>query len=344
MTTHENEIRPEILGKCVVTGASGFIGGALVKYLCAFGCEVTGQVRNNPYLWHDSKDDNSDLSSCRIIKADINHFQQMTELFKDAHTVFHTAAMVNSHASKKDYYHTNVTGTSKVCEAALQAGVARLIFVSTSDVFGLPSDNQIFDENSPFKKWHEKYADSKILATEMVRRYRSKGLNTTIIYPGWVYGAGDKQFVPGLLRQLKTGLLPIWLKTAGPLNLIHIDDLVHGLVLAGYSTHAVNQEYLMMDTDSVSLKEFCRRLGAAQKIDYRIVNVPYFVINNMARMSALFSFLGLAKTPLITTSVVKSFRYAFKFTTKKARRELNWQARVSLSEGLDDVPCTQRFK
>ena len=211
----------------LVTGATGFIGFALIKRLIASGYSVRIITRSKNF---DEAFQNflSDTSNSRldIFVGEINKLSSIERAFENVKYVFHLAALVNSLLPYKKFEEANVVATNNICELCLEYKVNKLFYISTCDVFGLPGKTTVFTESSPYKNWSEPYADTKIIATQLVKDFQQQGLKSTIFYPGWVYGPGDKAFMPSILEQLQSGLMPIWDKGKYKICLVYIDDLI----------------------------------------------------------------------------------------------------------------------
>src|SRR5690606_33442 len=131
-----------------------------------------------------------------VFEGDIRDKASVMNACVGCHIVFHAAAVVTDWAPKQLFDEVTVEGTRHVCEGALAAGVERLVKVSTNDVFGL-DESEVMDETFPMRSWHEPYSDAKMAAEEIAWTYhREKGLPVTMVYPCWVFGPGDRTFVP----------------------------------------------------------------------------------------------------------------------------------------------------
>jgi len=252
--------------------------------------------------------------------------------------VFHTAALLNSVASVDLFESVNVEGTRNVCEAAYQADIERFILVSTSDVFGIPDDNEVITEKTKYRPWGEPYADTKIKACNIVNDYFRQGkLITTIIYPGWVYGPGDRQFFPAIIEMVKDKYAFTWHKTTPYcVDLIFINDLVSAIITAAESERATGENYLILDDDSnVTPETFFRYIASRLNVNLSIIKLPYRLMYCIAWISQKLVQKGLTNSHLLSTTDVKAFGNTFTFSNKKARDELNWQPTVTANEGLD---------
>ena len=190
------------------------------------------------------------------------------------------AGLVDSAAASYKIERANADATRNVCDLSLRGGTNKLIHISTCDVFGLPGRDEVTTERTSYRAWSEPYPDSKIRAAEIVKGYRDRGLVSTIIHPGWVYGPGDRAFLPALIRQIKSGIMPIWSPKGFQIHLIFIEDLVDAIVRAADERAADNEEFLILDDASgVEMADICRRISAGLRRVCWMVHVPYAPIS-----------------------------------------------------------------
>jgi NAD dependent epimerase/dehydratase len=180
------------LGRCLVTGAGGFIGSHLVEVLCRRGAPVRALARYN------GRGDTGWLAeieeSCRdeveIVLGDVRDPDQMRTLVSGCDTVFHLAALIGipySYASPRQNLDTNAGGTLNLLEAARAAGVRRFVHTSTSEVYGTAQYVPI-DEDHPLVG-QSPYSASKIAADQITVSYaRSFGLPAVIVRPFNTFG------------------------------------------------------------------------------------------------------------------------------------------------------------
>jgi nucleoside-diphosphate-sugar epimerase len=323
----------------LVTGGSGFIGVALVKRLLGLGYSVKVLTRrvDTPGVIALAKE-LSDYGSLQFIEGDITSRASLRAALKDVRYVFHSAALVNAVASFAEYEKANVIGTENICKLSTEHSVEKLLYVSTSDVFGLPKKGDIITEKTSYARWGEHYADTKIAATQVVRAYQSCGLVSTIIYPGWVYGPGDRAFLPALVKQLRTGWLPLWRNNGCPIQLVYIDDLIDGIILAFRTPSAHNEDFLLLDAISrIGICDLCEHVAAHLSLKYHVIKIPYAMAYCIASLSEWFFRIGLSPPPDLSTGIVKSFGYPFVFSTEKARRLLNWSPETPFDIGITNA-------
>jgi nucleoside-diphosphate-sugar epimerase len=317
-----------------VTGAAGFVGQAIVRRLLADGGQVRALVlANDPAVAELRSLGNQRLE---IVAGDVTDPATLAPACAGVRRVFHTAAMVHAWTSWQRYRALNVGGTQNVARAAQAAGVQRMVHVSTSDVFGIPRGNEVLDESSAFRRWHEPYPDTKIDAEEWLWQFhRQSGFAVSVIYPCWVYGPGDKAFFPGFAHAIKDGPMLFWHRNLR-LAWVYIDNLADACVLAGSSPVAGGRGYLVHDgDDGPTLQDVCGRI--ADRIGARrpTLHLPYAPVLATAWLLERLWRLRGAKTPPPLRSVdVKAFGYQWHLSNRRVREELGWQPRVGIDAGM----------
>jgi len=315
--------------RVLITGATGFIGGHLVKANLSRGHQVIALVRP----------DNPGESALRtegvdIVTGDIRDYEIVKRAAAGVGIIFHCAAVVTDWAPKKLFKEVVVDGTENLCKAGLEAGVSRLVHVSTSDVFGI-DESQVMDETFPLRPWHEPYPDSKIEAEKVCWRYHKElGLPVTMVYPCWVFGEGDRTFVPLLADAILKRELVFWRRDAIVWP-TYIENLVDLLMLIAEDKRAVGNGYLVHDGEYVMLQELCAGIAKELGVPAVTTYIPYPVAYGAASvMEFIWKLVGKKTRPLLTTYTVKNLGSRLKFTIAKAERELGWKPKVSYAEGF----------
>jgi len=320
--------------RSLVTGGAGFVGRALVTALLARGDSVRAIVLPGD----EGLDDVEAASAGRleVVRADIADADAVHPAFEAVDDVFHTAALVHAWAARERFDRVNVTGARNVAELSLAHAVRRLVAISTSDVFGMPDGHRVLDESGPYRPWGEPYPDSKIEAERWLwRLHRESGLPLTVIYPGWVYGPGDKAFLPGLAEAIAGGRMFFWFRGA-KLPFVYIDNLVDACLLAAERPEAVGQGYIVHDdTDGPTLEELCAAIAEALGVPPPRRHLPYGLVHAAARtLQALWRLRGASSPPPLLTVDVKAFGMQFHLSSAKIRRDLGWAPRVPGDEGM----------
>jgi 2-alkyl-3-oxoalkanoate reductase len=324
----------------LVTGGTGFVGNALVQRLAKSGNHVRVISRSDSGKQQEIlRETCSEWDLVEFYKGDIGgSIEPLLPAFEGVNEVYHIAGLTNSIADDAVFQRANVTATENVCEAALRTGIRKLVYVSTCDVFGIPTAHEVITEATPHRPWGEAYPDTKIEGTEVVRAYQKKGLISTILYPGWIYGPGDRAFLPSLARQLQDGIMGFWCRGGFEVYFVYIEDLVDALVLAMSSTEADNDDFLILDARSrITLKEFCQQIGDYLGIRFLPVPLPYHLMLSLAWVSQALCRSGAIKRPLLSTLDAKYFGHRFRFSVEKARGLLKWEVTTPYEEGIREA-------
>ena len=323
----------------LVTGAAGFVGQALVRRLVAEGGPVRAVVLPGDPNLAALSDLSEDREILDIIEADVTDERAISRAMEDVERVFHTAALVHEWAPWERYRAVNVRGTQTVARAAEANRVARLVHISTTDVFGIPRGQEDMNEASPFREWGEPYPDTKIQAERWLWKFqRDSALPVTIIYPGWVYGPGDRAFFPGLARAITAGFMVFWYR--GPrLPWVYIENLVDACILAGSFDEAVGNGYIIHDgSDGPTLEEVCSKIADVCEARTPTRHLPYSLALTAAHtLQMLWRILNLSGTPPLLTVDVKAFGRQWHLSNEMARRHLGWEPRISVDEGMSQA-------
>lgn len=203
--------------KILVTGAGGFIGGRIVEVMHALGI---GEVRASLRRW--SSGARIGRFPVEMIKCDIRNAAEVDEALQGITHVVHCAVGEQS---------TTVDGTRTLLEAALKAGVKRVVHISTVDVYGTPEG--VIDETHPLTRTGRAYGDSKIEAEEVCQELAARGLPITILRPSLVHGPFSATWTIAYAQRLQSRP---WLvaeaDARGTCNVVYVDDLVAAVVAA----------------------------------------------------------------------------------------------------------------
>jgi dihydroflavonol-4-reductase len=216
--------------KVFVTGGTGFIGSHVVRKLLDRGDHVVALVR--------SREKGKELESlgAELVEGDLGSSDAIRAACEDCDGAIHGAAIykVGIPKSEREAMHdANVRGTERVLDAAWQAGVGRIVYVSTINVFG-NTRGEVVDETyerSP-GDWVSVYDETKWLAHRAAQERADKGAPIIMVQPGAVYGPGDHSEVGNVIDQTSSGKLPALPFADMGLNLIHVEDAADGIILA----------------------------------------------------------------------------------------------------------------
>lgn len=235
-------------GAVLVTGAGGFIGGRIVEVLHAAGL---GPVRAGVRRWGSAA--LLGRLPVDIVHCDVLDPGSLPTALDGARAIVH-CAVGNAEI--------NTIGTRNILDAALKAGVERVVHLSTIDVYG--RGNGIFSEDAPRTRIGAEYGDSKIEAEEACEEFRARGLPITVLRPTIVYGPGSASWTVEFAERLAAGT---WMlsddDTAGVCNLVYVDDVVGAVVRSLVVTTPVSDTFNVNGPDSPTWSAYFRALNDA---------------------------------------------------------------------------------
>jgi dihydroflavonol-4-reductase len=214
--------------RAFVTGGTGFIGKQLVRKLRARGDEVVALVRT------PSKATDLDVEA---VEGDLSNEDAIKRGVEGCDAVFHVGATYKVGIPKDEHeamYDANVRGTERVIDAATEAGVKRIVYVSTGNVYG-NTRGQVVDESYVRPQppdFLSYYDETKYKAHQAALERISKGAPVVIVQPGGVYGPDDPSELGNMIDQARTGKLKLRLFPEAGFNFIFVDDVADGILLA----------------------------------------------------------------------------------------------------------------
>jgi dihydroflavonol-4-reductase len=318
-------------GRVLVTGATGFVGSAIVRALLAAGYPVRALVRAS------SPRGNLAGLEIEIIEGDIRDANAVTRAMSGIRSVAHAAADYRLWAcDSKAIIHTNVEGTRTVMGGALAAGVERVVYTSTVATLTLRADGAPADETMPLADTAAvgAYKRSKIIAERLVENMIAcDALPAMIVNPSTPIGPRDVRPTPTgrLIVAAASGRMPGFVSTG--LNLVHVDDVAAGHVAA--LTHGKIGERYILGGENVLLADMLRdiaRLAGQRPPRFKLPRAPLYPLALAAEMIAAMT----GREPLLTLEGLRMSGQRMFFSSAKAGRELGFRARP-YADGLRDA-------
>ena len=313
----------------LVTGGNGFVGHHLVEALLDRGERV--RVLALP------EEDASGLErrGVAIHRGDICRPETLAAPMRGADAVIHLAAMMHVWRPLRDYLAVNVGGTEHVCKAALAAGVRRLVYMSSSSVYGMASHGPV-DEQSPLSPFDDPYPKSKAEGDELVQRMiAEEGLPAVIIRPDQIFGPGDRLHFAQIADRLRAGRAIIVGRGDNAIPLVYVTDIVQGLLLVLDHENALGQAYNITNDTPLTQEGFRRALADEIGAKPPRVHVPYRALYAAAYAAErLASARRGSHRPPVTRLGVAFLGRDVHFRIDKARTELGYTPRVTLREGV----------
>jgi 2-alkyl-3-oxoalkanoate reductase len=318
----------------VVTGATGLVGSHIVEQLVARGERVRGIVRpagNAAFLKE---------MGIETAVADLHDIAALRRAFSGAAVVYHCAAKVSDWGRWREFIADTVQGTRNALEAARAEGVGRVLFVSSSTVFGTNVDSGSITEETPLApvddlwRW-DYYGRSKVLAEEVVREF---GSLVTTVRPTWCYGPRDRSSIQRVVENLRRGRASIIGTGENALNLLHARDAADGAVLAANHAEAAGQAYNLNGPGDVTQLQFYNAISDAMGMPRLQSHVTLAFAKRVALLVEFLARLIFKATPpRFTRRAIDRLNQATHFSTEKARQQLGWQPRVSFADGIRET-------
>lgn len=302
-----------------MTGATGFVTGTVTMHLLARGDQVRALVR-------DAKRGRV-LSRAGVtaVAGDLSDAGALRRGMEGVDAVVHGAAIYEvgiAPSQRPAMFAANVTGTERVLEAALAAGVRRVVYVSTCAIFGNTRGATVDETHTRSGPYTSYYEETKVRAHEIALRFAERGLGVSIAQPGGVYGQGDTSGMGGLMRDFARGRLPFVPFADTGLNFVHVDDVARGIVLV-LDRGQAGRSYVLGGENARVVDAF----AALARITGRglpRLRLPYAVLQ-----------LGALVRPGLREVVSSSKGVTFWATDARARSELGYLSRA-LEAGLRD--------
>lgn len=311
--------------KALVTGASGFTGGAVCRRLLADGWEVTAFAR--------ASSDTSGLQQAGVncVVTDITDRAAVARSFPDADVVFHIAAAYRAeHADHSEFLRVNVDATRHLLEEARERGVSRFVHCSTVGVQGEIEDPPAAEDY----RFHpgDHYQESKLAGEQLALEFFRNGLSGSVVRPVGIYGPGDTRFLK-LFKPVSKGYFVMVGKGNSLYHMTFIDDLVEGFMLAATRPEAIGEVFTIAGEHYTTLNELVETIARALGTPLRQFRLPLAPVKAAAVVcDKVFRSVGLS--PPIYPRRVEFFELDRAFSIDKARRMLGYAPKVGLEEGL----------
>lgn len=316
----------------LITGASGFVGSAVLRRLLDAGEEVRALVRPA------SDRRNLEDLPIEVVSGDLTDPSSLRRALQGCRALFHVAADYRLWIPRPhEMYSANVDGTMTLMRTALDSGIERIVYTSSVATLGIPPDGGISDESTPVNlaDMIGHYKRSKFMAEQAVMRLsRAEGLPAVIVNPSTPVGPRDIKPTPTgrMIVDATSGRTPAYVDTG--LNIVHVDDVAEGHWLA-YQQGQVGERYIL-GGENLSLKEIFIRLAALSGHAPPRVRLPRALIYPIAYASEVWTRLRGRGVPLVTVDQLRMSKKTMFFSSDRAGRILGYRPRPA-QEALRDA-------
>ena len=314
--------------KVLITGATGLLGGHLIKELQQRGEEIRAlvlPVENADKLIEQGVE---------VVRGDVTDASTLSPAVEDIDLVFHLAGMMGVWRPLADYRLVNVTGSENLYKAAQAAGVRRYVHTSSHTVYGL-GHGRFLTENDPLRPDPDPYSITKAEGDRLMRRLLlNSKVETVILRPGTFFGPGDRLHFGRMAQKVKDGKGLIIGRGNNALPFCYVSDVVQGFLLAAYHEKAPGNVYNITNDHPLTQQAMFNAIADAVGGKRPTLHIPYLPIYYGSIVAEKVVARVTRTKPIVTQLGAMMFGSDNRHSIEKARRELGFEPKVSLLEGI----------
>jgi 2-alkyl-3-oxoalkanoate reductase len=313
------------LRQVLVTGASGFLGGHVVRALVRRGVRVHAHGRDAARLAFDGE--------VTVWRSELTDLAGVTDAARGCDAIVHSAALSAPWGARQAFIDANVAGTANVIAAARATGVRRLVHISSPAVIFDGRDQHLVDDTAPVPAAHSsEYARTKLIAERLVQA-AGRSLETVTLRPKAIYGEGDRALVPRLLRAAAAGRLPQIGDGTNAVDVTHVDDVVQAVECALTTGRGIGETFLVTGGEHVPLWEMIRTLLAgvglpapSRRVSLRTALLAAALMEAVARVTG--------REPTLTRYSAQILARTQTYDITRARTLLGYSPGVRAADGV----------
>ncbi len=311
----------------VVTGATGFLGSALVTKLIKQRQSVRILVRDEKKARQQFAD------AVTIVLGDITDAAPVQQVVDGATTIYHLAGSLYHPSIPTELYRrTHVEGTRillKACQGQTQ--VQRIVHVGTTGVYGVTGEVPATEDAplAPTNPYEATKLEGELLA---LSAYQEQGLPVTVVRPGLVYGPGDLHLL-GFFVTINKGMFRVINGGKASLHPVYIDDLMAALLLCAERPQAPGRSYNVAGEHPVTVRELAAAIAHALDRELPVGSIPLWLANLASDIFAVVPGMKGERAPL-TRSRVKFLTNSRIYDISRATSELGFAPKVGLEKGM----------
>jgi len=314
--------------KVLITGATGLLGGHLIKELQQRGEDIRALVlplENAVKL---------EKQGVEVVRGDITDASTLGPAVKDIELVFHLAGMMGVWRPLADYRLVNVTGSENLYKAAQKVGVRRYIHTSSHTVYGL-GYGRFLTENDALRPDPDPYSLTKAEGDRLIRRRMlNSEVETVILRPGTFFGPGDRLHFGRIAQKMKAGKGVIIGRGDNALPFCYVTDVVQGFLLAAYHENAPGKVYNITNDQPLTQLEMFNAIADAVDGVRPTRHLPYLPIYYGSIVAEKVVARVTRTKPVVTQLGAMMFGSDNRHSVEKARRELGYEPKVDLRTGI----------
>ena len=310
--------------RCLVTGATGFIGGAVLRGLGAAGHEVVAYVREGA--------DSRELQDVERIVGNLGDPTRLAVAATGCDAMVHAAGIADPAADSDSLGWTHIAGTENAINAAKQAGCRRFIHISCADVTLYDGPRSFWNEDEAPPRPFGELARTKLQAEELVRVSGRRGFRTTALRPALVWGPGDTAHIPGWEAEAEQGGIRLVGGGKKLMATTFIGNLAHAVLCALRAKVTTGNVYHIVDTELSVSRDFFTELSNALEWNAPRSAGPY-------RWAWISSWTGLSS--LRPSQVIRRGQTSA-FEMNRAKQDLGYEPIVTREQGMAELAAWYR--
>lgn len=315
--------------RAYITGASGFIGSALIA-----GC--IDRKWNVRVLQHTRRLEEKITSGQKldVVGGDITRPGSLQGHLEGVDILFHCAAALGaSILPESGFFRINAEGTNNVLQAAKDAGVPKIVHFSSAGVLGSVKRGEVAGENYPLNP-ENTYDRSKLEGEKIARRFAEEGMDIVIVRPGWVYGPCDRRTFK-LFKAIAKKRFVLVTKGKTLQTPVHIDDLVKGVFLCAEKGRRA-QIYHIAGNEALEVRDIVTSIASATGSNIPPISLPLWPVK-LAALAMERSFALFNKEAPLTRGKLSFFIHPKPLAIQKAKQELGYAPKISFAEGISQT-------
>ncbi len=316
----------------LVTGGSGFLGGAIVRMLLEREVKVRVLCRGSyPHL---------EKAGCTVFQGEISDVELVHKAVAGCDVVFHAAAKAGIEEPYSEYERINYQGTLNIIRACQQNKVDRLVYTSSPSVVFSHGDICGGDESLPYPDHHEAYyPQTKCMAERAALMANSPQLAVVALRPHLIWGPGDNHLGPRLISRAKAGRLKFVGDGKNVVDTVYIDNAAEAHILAAEKlapgSAPAGKAYFITNGEPMPISQITNLIiGAAGVAPVTATISPKIAWLVGLVCEKAYKWLKLKGEPPITRWVAGELSTAHWFKIDAARRDFGYQPRISIKEGI----------
>jgi nucleoside-diphosphate-sugar epimerase len=320
--------------KILVTGGGGFLGKCIIKKL----------LEKNHHVFNFSRSRYPELENQGVtsIQGDVSNFKEVSKALEGKEAIFHVASQVGMWGKWEDFYNTNVRGTENIIKSCQDLGIKRLIYTSTPSVVFGKDDLRNANESIPYPQIYlSHYAHSKSLAEQKILKANDPSkLLTTALRPHLIFGKGDPNLIPRLIRAAKKGKLKQVGSGKNLVDVIDVENAAHAHLLALGKLYEgspiCGKAYFLGQSAPVNLWDFIGKIlnihglpPLTKKVSFKKAYFIGALIEKVLNLTKNYT-----ADPSMTRFVALQLSKSHYFNHKKAFLELGYKPIISTEEAI----------